>query len=163
MLIFCFLPPKNFGYLRPSHPVFISKFRPLGISRNKTESRETKFLSGAGVLSCKQEVTGARCATEGKEKLSLERMTCLADKTNHFLAVAQRIVHTDIGDNRCETGIHIGTSEKIQRNCSQIRFRGRLTASWRYSSCKFFPPRSNWNIRAKTNASLPGPLAKINV
>ena len=46
----------------PSHRVYKSKFRPFdGISENK-------FLSGAGVSSCRQEVIGGRCATEGKEK-----------------------------------------------------------------------------------------------
>ena len=43
-----------------------------------------KYLSGTGVHPGKQEVTGGRCVTNRtQKKLSLERTTCLADKTNH--------------------------------------------------------------------------------
>ena len=43
----------------------------------------SKYLSGAGVCSWNKKLSGAGVPPREKKKLSLERMTCLADKTNH--------------------------------------------------------------------------------
>ena len=63
---------------------------------NNVKLEKFKYLSGTGVCSRStrrsrgpvfvqgvQEEVGGRCATKGKEELSLARTTCLADKTNH--------------------------------------------------------------------------------
>ena len=44
--------------------------------------RKSKYLSGAGVCSRNKKLSGAGVPPKEK-KLSLERTTCLADKTNH--------------------------------------------------------------------------------
>ena len=46
-------------------------------------SNFSKYLSGAGVCSWNKKLSGAGVPPREKKKLSLERMTCLADKTNH--------------------------------------------------------------------------------
>ena len=42
-----------------------------------------KYLSGTGVRSRSKKLSGAGVPPKEKKKLSLERTTCLADKTNH--------------------------------------------------------------------------------
>ena len=42
-----------------------------------------KYLSGTGVRSRSKKLSGAGVPPMEKKKLSLERTTCLADKTNH--------------------------------------------------------------------------------
>ena len=42
-----------------------------------------KYLSGTGVCSQNKKLSGAGVPPMEKKKLSLERTTCLADKTNH--------------------------------------------------------------------------------
>ena len=45
--------------------------------------KNLKYLSGTGVCSLNKKLSGAGVPPMEKKKLSLERTTCLADKTNH--------------------------------------------------------------------------------
>ena len=45
--------------------------------------KNLKYLSGTGVCSRNKKLSGAGAPPMEKKKLSLERTTCLADKTNH--------------------------------------------------------------------------------
>ena len=48
-----------------------------------TESRKTSFYRGPVCRLANKKLSGAGVPQREKKKLSLERMTCLADKTNH--------------------------------------------------------------------------------
>ena len=56
----------------------------VGASRTRYVGVENlKYLSGTGVRSRSKKLSGAGVPPMEKKKLSLERTTCLADKTNH--------------------------------------------------------------------------------
>ena len=55
--------------------------RVRGGKSDRTEN--LKYLSGTGVRSRSKKLSGAGVPPKEKKKLSLERTTCLADKTNH--------------------------------------------------------------------------------
>ena len=79
------------GRVRIVPPKYMSE---AGVfSRKKSGSRRygpsgwirifTEYVSGAGVSSRNKNLSGAGVSPREKKKLSLERTTCLADKTNH--------------------------------------------------------------------------------
>ena len=72
--------PKEQNYLIKNERVV------LWVKKNglrKTDTENLKYLSGTGVRSRSKKLSGAGVPPMEKKKLSLERTTCLADKTNH--------------------------------------------------------------------------------